>query len=188
MADNRSVTITIKLVKEEDKTDTTQQTGSTGATSSMAPTSSASSESGGNSNSTASSALGWAAMAIRFGKYALNTGIEWVEYAWNRNLQITDDYIGQRWKRNTTTQINRAISYAGTIGSYTAQGAAAGGPLGAAVGAILGSIQVTSEIAKSNFQGYDQQMLAIKNMTAQLEFTRSRAGWSTHAASIGEDL
>ena len=32
------------------------------------------------------------------------------------------------------------------------------------------------------------QELAIKQMNYQLEFTRERAGWSTHSASIGDNL
>lgn len=186
MADNRSVTITLKLDKSsESQTDTTEQTGSVSVEGASASTPSSSNSSGGDSGATAKAA--YAAMAVQAAQIAINEGVAWAEYYWNRELSLTDDYVAQRNKQIATTQINRAISYASTIGTFTALGAKAG-PVGAAIGALLGSAIVGSQIARSNIQGKDQQDIELGRMYTQLSFTRSRAGWSTKAASIGEDL
>lgn len=114
--------------------------------------------------------------------------VSWAEYYWNRELTLNDDYIGQREKNIAMTQINRGISFASTIGSMTATGASLGGSWGALAGAILGTISGTVSIVRSNIQGADQQNIAIRQSNAQLDFTRARAGWSTSAASIGDNL
>lgn len=114
--------------------------------------------------------------------------VSWAEYYWNRTLTLTDDYVGQREKNIAMTQINRAISFASTIGSTAATGALFGGPWGAVAGAIVGAISGTVSIVRSDIQGKDQQDIAIRQANAQLDFTRARAGWSTSAASIGDNL
>ena len=114
--------------------------------------------------------------------------VAWSEYYWNRELTLTDDYIGQREKNIAMTQINRAISYASTIGSSIATGASLGGGWGAVAGAILGTVQVAASVTRSNAQGKDQQDILMRQLDAQLNFTRARVGWSTHAESIGDNL
>lgn len=181
MADNRSVTITLKLNRDaENQTDTNQQTGKVGMGSSTAPD-------GASNDSDATAKAAYTGLVIQAASIALNEGVAWGEYYWNRELSLTDDYIAQRNKQIATTQINRAISAASTIGTYAAVGSQAG-PVGAAIGAILGTTVVGVGIVRSNIQGQDQQNIMLNRMYTQLSFTRSRAGWSTHAASIGEDL
>ena len=85
-------------------------------------------------------------------------------------------------------QINRATSAVSTIGSMTASGASVGGWVGAIIGAFIGTVTAGAGIIRSNIQGQEQQDIALRQMDAQLQFTRSRAGWSLQAASIGEDL
>ena len=114
--------------------------------------------------------------------------VSWAEYNWNKELTLNDDYIGQRNKNIAITQINRAVGAFSTIASSTASGAAIGGLTGALIGAVVGTFSTVSGIIRSNVQGQDQQNIAIRQMDAQLDFTRSRAGWSLKAASIGEDL
>lgn len=114
--------------------------------------------------------------------------VSWAEYYWNKDLTLNDDYVGQRNKRIATTYINRAVSDVTTIGSSIAAGAAVGQGIGAIVGAVIGVSKVISSTVRSNIQGQEQQDIAIRQMDAQLQFTRSRAGWSLNAASIGEDL
>lgn len=173
-ADNRSIVITLKLQNEETSdTDISNQTNTSGA------------ESKSDKNKTAKAA--YAAMAIQAGQTALNEVTAWAEYYWNRELTLNDDYVGQRNKQIALTQINRGISAISTIGSFTALGAQAG-PIGAAIGAVVGTVVASASIIRSNVQGKDQQDIAIRQMEAQLDFTRSRAGWSLQAASIGEDL
>ena len=175
MADTRSITITLKLDKSGDnEADTTNQTGSTSET---------------KSNDKGSQAKAIAAYAAtQLGSMAVSELSNWAEYYWNRELTLSDDYIAQRSKQIALTQINRTVNMMTTIGSSTAQGAMTGGWVGAIVGLLLGTTQVVSGVVRSNVQGQDQQNIRLKQMDAQLQFTRSRAGWSTHAASIGEDL
>lgn len=174
MADNRSIIITLKVddsgVGETDisnQVDTSKKEAST------------------NSDHSAKAAA--KALAIQAVGIAANEATAWAEYYWNRELTLNDDYVGQRSKQIALTQINRGISLVSTIGSSTAAGAAFG-PAGAIIGAVLGTVTAIAGIARSNIQGQDQQNIMLRQINAGLDFTRSRAGWSTTAASIGEDL
>ena len=175
MADTRSIVITLKLDKtEENQTDTSNQT---------------SSSYGSQQNDNDSSAKTVAAWgAIQLATIAVNEITAWIDYEWNKTLSLDDDYIGQRNKQIATTQIGRAFSSISSIGNSAVSGFAMGGPLGAVIGGAVGLIGVISGTVRSNKQGEEQQKIQLRQMEAQLEFTRSRAGWSTHAASIGEDL
>lgn len=177
MADNRSVTITLKTVQsggQEEQINTAKQT-------------SISTESQENDSNSSAKALATFA-AVQVLSNAVNEAVAWGEYYWNRELTLNDDYIGQRNKRIAATQINRVISAASNITSATASGAAIGGPIGAAIGFLIGAGTQIAGIIRSNVQGQDQQNIVLRQMDAQLQFTRSRVGWSTQAASIGEDL
>lgn len=171
--DNRSIVITLKLdsgegVLQEKPTDTTSTQQKT------------------DKGSTAKAIAAFA--AVQATQIATNEVVAWGEYYWNKELTLNDDYVGQRNKNLAITQINRGINVISTIGSMTASGAAVGNWVGAIVGAVLGTATAVAGIARSNIQGQEQQDIALKQMDAQLQFTRSRAGWSTKAASIGEDL
>ena len=172
MADNRSVVITLKLdsnASEETKpTDTSTVKQSTDKNGSMK----------------AVAAFAVAQMA----QLAASELVAWGEYYQNKELTLSDDYIGQRNKNIATTQINRAVSAISTIGSMTATGAMTGGWVGAIIGAAIGTATTIAGIARSNIQGQEQQDIMLRQMDAQLGFTRSRAGWSLNAGSIGEDL
>ena len=170
--DNRSVVITLKLDsgKEQD----------------AKPTDTEATKKNTDKDSTAKSVAKFA--VIQSAQLVVNEVVAWAEYYWNRELILNDDYVGQRNKNIAMMQINRAVGVVTTTGSMAAAGAAIGGPAGAIVGAVIGLATSASSIARSNIQGQDQQNIAIRQMDAQLHFTRSKAGWSTQAASIGEDL
>lgn len=171
--DNRSIVITLKLDSNENEVDNK-------------PTDTSGAQTKNDKDSSAKAVAKFA--AIQSAQVATGEIVSWAEYYWNRELILNDDYVGQRNKNIALTQINRAVSAVGTIGSMTASGAAVGGAAGAIVGAVVGTLTVASGIIRSNIQGADQQNIALKQMDAQLQFTRSRAGWSLQAASIGEDL
>lgn len=174
MTDNRSITINLKLTGDD-----------TGSTDSSSNTQT-SNFSGEDKNSKAkAAALALASQAL---SAAANEVVAWAEYYWNRELTLNDDYIGQRNKQIAMTQINRGIGVVSGILSATASGAAVGGWVGAIVGAVIGTATQTANIVRSNVQGKDQQDIMLRQMNASLDFTRSRSGWSTKAASIGEDL
>lgn len=171
--DNRAIVITLKLDSQSDEqnnnpTNTTQTKQST------------------DKDSKAKAVAVFAATQVI--ETIASEVVAWAEYNWDRTLKLNDDYVGQRNKNIAITQINKAVGAISTIGSMTAAGASIGGAAGAIVGAILGTATTVAGIARSNLQGQDQQDIALRQMNAQLQFTRSRAGWSTQAASIGEDL
>lgn len=118
---------------------------------------------------------------------AINEGVAWASYYINRDLNLNDDYIGQRNLQIATKAINWGVSSAGTIASTTMMGASFG-PIGAAVGALVGVGMVAAKTGRENAQAMDQQNIMLNQMQAQLDYTRQRSGWSTKAASIGENL
>ena len=69
-----------------------------------------------------------------------------------------------------------------------AAGASVGGGWGAVVGIALGIGSTLVNWGSSIVKGMDQQHIQLRQLDASLDFTRSRAGWSLQAASIGEDL
>ena len=171
-ADNRSVVVTLKL-------DSNASEGT-----SPVDTSSVKQSTDKNGSMKALAAFAVAQMA----QLAASELVAWGEYYQNKELTLSDDYIGQRNKTIALTQINRAVSSISTIGSMTATGASVGGWVGAIVGAAVGTATVVAGIARSNIQGQEQQDIMLRQMDAQLGFTRSRVGWSLNAGSIGEDL
>ena len=173
MADNRSIVITLKLDNgSEDSNDISEQTNTN--------------TSKGDKDSTAKAVAKFAVAQSM--QVVASEVINWAEYYWDRKLTLTDDYVGQRNKQIALTQINRGIGTFTSIGSMTAAGAAVGHGIGAAIGFLIGTATQIASITRSNLQGRDQQNILLRQIEAQLDFTRSRAGWSTQAASIGEDL
>lgn len=175
MADNRSIVITLKLDNSgANENDVSSEVNGTKVA---------------NNNDNSSAAKAIAAFAVaQVAQATVSELVNWGEYYWNRELMLNDDYIGQRNKQIALTQVNRGISAISGIASATASGAAVGGWVGAIIGFTLGTVTQVAGVVRSNIQGQDQQNIMLKQMDAQLQFTRSRAGWSTKAASIGEDL
>jgi hypothetical protein len=173
-ADNRSVVITLRLEQSKEETDVSEQV----------DTSSAASNNDKGSSSKAVAA--WA--AVQLVETVSSEVVSWVEYYWDRNLQLSDDYIGQRNKNIAITQISRIANKWSTIANSSAQGAMLGGAGGAVAGFVVGMLKSEAAIARSNIQGMDQQNILLRQLEAQLQFTRARAGWSLNAGSIGEDL
>ena len=139
-----------------------------------------------NSNSSMAKAA-FANMALQAARVVTDELISWGDYQIDKYMNLHDDYIGQRNMNVATHYINGAISAGSTIASAAMMGAAAG-PWGAAIGALVGAGIAASRAIKSNIQANDQQNIQLKQLDLQLQYTRRRAGWSTHAASIGEDL
>lgn len=171
-ADNRSVVITLKLKNESNENNN--------------PTNTSAVQNGNDKNSTAKAVAVFA--VAQMAELAAAEVVAWGEYFWNKSLTLNDDYVGQRSKNIITTQINRGINAISNIVSSTASGAAIGGWVGAIVGAVVGTLTTGVDIARSNIQGQDQQNILLKQMDAQLSFTRARVGFSLKAGSIGEDL
>ena len=128
------------------------------------------------------------AYALKMGEQALNEAITWGEYYWNKELVLADDYIGQRNKNIAIQLINKGVSTAGGLISGGLTGAAIGGPVGAVVGVAFAAVTSIVSTVSDIFRKQDEQNIKLRQMDAQLSYTRQRAGWSLEAASIGEDL
>lgn len=178
------VVIRLKLESEGGSgTDSAIKKG-TGDVSSTTKTASGKEE--GNDNSVAGAAAAFA--AIQLVSIAARDVVTWTNYEWDKALQLNDDYIGQRNKAILNTAISKTTSAIGSIAASTAAGASVGGVWGAAIGFAIGTVSAVGNIHLANYQAMDQQNIQIRQMEAQLGFTRSRQGWSTEAGSIGEDL
>ena len=101
------------------------------------------------------------------------------DYLINRHFNLTDDYIGQRNYNITKNIISKVRGTAlGVVAGFTT-----GGPVGAAITAAM-SIGLTAiDIAKN----FDEQNIMLRQMDAQLEYTRQRAGYSLTSGSVGEN-
>lgn len=102
-----------------------------------------------------------------------------VGYEINKWFTLTDDYIGQR---NVTAAMN-VINKAKSIGVTLAAGFMAAGPIGLIVAAVGSAIDLGVGVS----QNYDRQNIRIKQMNAQLEYQRQRAGYSLTSGRVGEN-
>lgn len=118
-------------------------------------------------------------MAYLAGNATVQQAISMVNYEINRELTLTDNYIGQRTLNNTIQVINKVRS----VATSTVQGAMVGGWVGAAIMAFVDIAGTGIDI----YQNYDQESIKIKQMDAQLQFSRQRAGYSLTSGSRGEN-
>lgn len=112
--------------------------------------------------------------------YAKNETLQIANYEINKYFSLKDDYIGQR---NMTVAKN-IISKGVSMGTAIASGFAVGGVVGGALAIVGSSVSLGVEIA----QNYDQENVRLRQMNAQLEFSRQRAGYSLISESVGENL
>lgn len=100
-------------------------------------------------------------------------------YEINKWFTLNDDYIGQR---NVNAALN-VISKAKSIYTTVAAGVVVGGAVGGIIAAVGSLLTLGIDIA----QNYDRQNIQIKQMDAQLQYQRQRAGYSLTSGRIGED-
>lgn len=100
-------------------------------------------------------------------------------YGINRHLQLTNDYLGERYLKTGVNVISRLVSTTKAIKA----GGMVGGVYGAVVAAILSVADLTFDIVKAQ----DQQNIHIAQMDKQLQYQRQRAGYSLTSGSIGEN-
>lgn len=102
-----------------------------------------------------------------------------VNYEIDKHFRLTDNYIGQRNLNNAKQIINKAVSF----GTSVATGFATGGPVGAVRAFVIQTLSLGIDI----YQNYDQENINLRQMEAQLSYTRERAGYSLTSGSIGEN-
>lgn len=100
-------------------------------------------------------------------------------YEINKWFSLNDDYIGQRTLTNALNVIGRAKNIAGTI----AAGVMVGGVVGGAI-ALVGSV---ASLGIDIAQNYDRQNILLRQMDAQLDYQRQRAGFSLTSGRVGEN-
>ena len=119
--------------------------------------------------------------------YLTNKGVSYLEnvlvgevkYQINRYFSLTDNYLGQQDLRIALSVLNKI----GGIVSSTIMAGSVAGPAGAII-TLIGSLTTT---AQSIYHNYDQQIIQLAKMNAQLEFNRERSGYSLTAGSRGEN-
>ena len=173
MADERKIVI---VLKAENDTNAQEEKVSTGTEENTKQT----------KGQIAVAVVAWAVKELL--STAASEALNWAMFEVDKNLMLKDDYIGQRNKRIALQCINRTASNINTIYGSTASGAALGGAGGAIVGFLVGTAHVVSSTVRENVQNNFMQNVQLAQMNAQLSYTRQRSGWSTNAASIGEDL
>lgn len=100
-------------------------------------------------------------------------------YELNKWFMLNDDYIGQR----TVAAAMNVISKAKNIGVVTLAGFKLGGPVGAAIGLAGSLLTLGIDIA----QNYERQDIQLRQMDAQLDYQRQRAGFSLTSGRVGEN-
>lgn len=110
---------------------------------------------------------------------AKNLLTEGALYGINKHLELTDDYVSQRYLNAGMNVIGRAVSMGSSI--------VAGANVGGVVGAIIGAVFAVGDLAFDIFKNYDKQNILIKQLDAQLQYQRQRAGYSLTSGSIGEN-
>ena len=100
-------------------------------------------------------------------------------YEINNWFTLNDDYIGQRNVNAALNVISRAKSTFTTV----AAGTVVGGPVGGIIAAVGSLMTLGIDIA----QNYDRQNIQIKQMDAQLQYQRQRAGYSLTSGRVGEN-
>ena len=115
-----------------------------------------------------------------------NELISEVNYEINKHFNLTDDYIGQRKLNVAKNVVSRATGIIATIGASAKIGSVAG-PVGTIVGAVVGTTIAGVQLGVDIYQNYDQANIHLRQMEAQLNYTRQRVGYSLTSGSIGDN-
>ena len=112
--------------------------------------------------------------------YAKQEVTQIASYEINKYFNLHDDYIGQRNLTIAKNVVSKSLGMATAVAS----GFMVGGPAGGAI-ALVG---VTTSLGIEIYQNYDQENIKLRQMNAQLAYSRQRAGFSLTSESIGENL
>ena len=141
-----------------------------------------------NANKSPSAAIAIFA-AERLASAITSEALNWAKFEIDKSLNLDDNYMAQRDLSIALQLIGKETSFMSTIVGFAVSGAMiGGGPIGAAVGAAIGTAVSIASTVRENTQSIIQEDIMLRQMESQLSYTRQRAGWSTKAASIGEDL
>lgn len=162
MAETREIVITIKEKPDKQNIDTSNIT-----------TSNVSKIDNSNISTTTSVLLN---QALESAKQDIN---RIVSYEIQKNFNLTDNYIGERYLNNAKQVVSRASK----IGVSIATGFATGGIVGAIVVAGLEAISLGID----TYQNQENQNIKLKQNDLQLSFSRQRSGYSLISNSIGEN-
>lgn len=170
MADTRGIDITLYV------TDKTQGDGDGDTPILPKPTPKETSKGSDKSNLTSVTAV----LLHEAYNYAKEELVQIANYELNKHFSLKDDYIAQR----NLSIAKSIISKGASMGTAIASGFATGGIVGGAAAIAGATATLGIEIA----QNYDQENVRLRQMNAQLEFSRQRAGYSLTSGSVGENL
>lgn len=102
---------------------------------------------------------------------AVNITVEAIDYSITKNLNLTENYIGQQEVANLESQMGKVSSFATSIISGASLGSA-GGPIGSVIGATIGV--VTWGIGQA--VGYNKE---LSRYYQQLNSTNAQTQWSS---------
>lgn len=116
-----------------------------------------------------------------------NVTINEAKYQLNMHYKMTDNYIGQQNMDIALSVAEKSVSAVTSIVGGALAGAKLGGAPGAVIGAVIGvgGFGITTALQISH--NYEQERIRLRQMDAQLQFNRQRAGYSLTAGSVGEN-
>lgn len=125
-------------------------------------------------------------IAVQLGEKALHEAVQFslseIDYHIQRSFYLKDDYIGQRNYSIAKAQITNAASSAFALGAALMTG----NPVAIGMTVIAQGVKAIRNITEY-VHAVEMQDLQIKQLDANLQFNRTRAGYSLTAGSIGEN-
>jgi len=124
----------------------------------------------GQVNLTASNRKALNAITFKGLEKAVNITIDAIDYSVTKNLNLTENYIGQQEVANLESQMGKITNFATSIVSGMSMGSA-GGPIGMAIGAGIGAI--TWGVGQA--VNYNKE---LSKYYQQLNLTNAQTQWS----------
>lgn len=125
-------------------------------------------------------------IAVQLGEKAIQEAVSFaiseIDYRIQRGFYLKDDYIGQRNYSIAKSQITNAASSAFAMGAALMTG----NPAIIGMTAIAQGVKAVRNITQY-VHAIEMQDFQIKQLDANLQFNRTRAGYSLTAGSIGEN-
>lgn len=97
------------------------------------------------------------------------------QYHIYKYFTLKENYLSETTAQNIQTSLNKATSFAASVGGGAMVGAA-GGPVGAAIGAAIGAIGWTSNEIVGIFQTRTQERISVSTNNQQTSFQQTRLG------------
>jgi len=114
-------------------------------------------------------------------------GVGEVKYQLSKYYKLNDNYIAQQNMDIALNIASKVISTGIGIFAGAKAGLKVGGPAGAVIGASVAVVGATVKTGMDIIHNFEQENIRLRQMNAQLQFNRQRAGYSLTAGSVGEN-